>query len=111
MSQSVNAHWTVRGLSWLSWLSLGGAVLLAVTALFCHWGVNADSLGARDMGLALFLAAVAAVALVGSVYAVPVLVALGIVGLFLQRSAGVRFLVAAAGTAVPIAVLTWLEQP
>jgi hypothetical protein len=110
MSQAVSAPLATRVLAWGSWLSLGGAVLTALTALFCQWGVNAESLGARDMGLALHLASVAAIALVGSLYAAPVLAALGFLSLFLQRRIGFRFLAAGAVTALPLAVLTWLER-
>lgn len=110
MSQALSTPLGVRILQWVSWLSLGGAVLIAVTALVCQWGVNAESLGARDAGLALFFAFLGAVALVGSIYATPVLVALGVLTLFFRRHAGFRFLVAGAVTALPAAVLTWLER-
>jgi hypothetical protein len=75
---------------------------------FCQWGVNAGILGARDMGLALSLAWVAAIALIASLYATPVLVALGLLSLIFQRHAGLRFLAAGAVTALPLAVLTWI---
>jgi hypothetical protein len=99
-----------RVLAWVSWLSLAIAVLTAVTALFCQWGINAESMGARDAGLALYFAFVVAVALAGSIYAVPVFVIMGVLSLFLQRRAGFRFLAAGAVAAVPLAVLTWLER-
>ena len=109
MSQAASAPLGMRVLAWVSWLSLAVAVLTAATALFCRWGVNAGSFGARDMGLALYFSIVGAVALVGSFYAAPVLVVLGISSLFLQRRVGFRFLAAGAVIALPIAVLTWLE--
>jgi hypothetical protein len=99
-----------RVLVCVSWISLGGAVLTAVTALFCQWSVNAESLGARDLGLALHLASIGAIALVGSLYAAPLLVTLGFLSLFFQRRAGFRFLAAGAVTALPLVVLTWLER-
>jgi hypothetical protein len=61
------------------------------------------------MGLALNFAIVGAVVLVGSFYAVPVLVVLGVSSLFLQRRVGLRFLAAGAVTALPLVVLTLLE--
>ncbi len=109
MSQAASAPLGMRVLAWVSWLSLAVAVLTAATALFCQWAVKAESFGARDMGLALYFSIVGAVALVGSFYAVPVLVALGVLSLFLQRRVGFRFLAAGAVTALPLAVLTWLE--
>lgn len=109
MSQAVSASLGLRVLAWASWLSLVVAVLTAATALFSQWGVNAESFGARDMGLALNFAIVGAVVLVGSFYAVPVLVVLGVLSLFLQRRVGLRFLAAGAVTALPLVVLTLLE--
>ena len=109
MSQAASASLGLRVLAWVSWLSLAVAVLTAATALFCQWGVNAESFGARDAGLALYFAIVVAVASVGSFYAVPVLAVLGVLSLFLQRRAGFRFLAAGAVAALPLAVLTWLE--
>ena len=110
MTQAVRAPFATRFLERLSWLSLGGAVLTAVTALFCPWGVNAESLGAHDAGVALSFSWIGAVVLVGSFCAVPVLTALGVVSLFLHRRTGFRFLAAGAVTALPLAVLTWLER-
>ncbi len=109
MNHADNKPLVTRLLAWASWLCLGGAVVIAVTALFCQWGINAESLGARDMGLALYLTFVGAVALVGSIYAAPVFAVLGLLSLFLERRTGFRFLAASAVTALPIAVLTWLE--
>ena len=70
-----------RVLAWVSWLCLGGAVLVAATALFGHWAVNATPLGARDMGWAITFASLGALAL--------------------------RFLAAGAVMALPLAVLAW----
>ena len=109
MSQAASAALGVRVLAWISWFSLAVAVLTAATALFCQWGINAESFGARDAGLALYFALVVAAALVGAFYAAPVLIVLGVLALFLQRRVGFRFLAAGAFTALPLAVLTWLE--
>jgi hypothetical protein len=109
MSQANSASVGLRILAWVSWLSLAVAVLAGATALFCLWGVNAESFGARDMGLALNFSIVGAVTMVGLFYAVPVLAVLGVLSLFLQRHAGFRFLAAGAIAALPFVVLTWLE--
>jgi hypothetical protein len=92
-----------------SWLSLVAAALTAVVALFSHWGVNAEVLGAHDAGWALFLAFVGAVALVGATHAVPVLLAIGLLSLSLSRRSALRFLAAGAACAVPVVALTWLQ--
>lgn len=109
MSQTAGASLGTRVLAWVGWLSLTLAVLTAATVLFCQWGINAESIGARDMGMAMNFAIVVAVASVGALYAVPVLVVLGVFLLFFQRRAGITFLAAGAVTALPLAVLTWLE--
>jgi hypothetical protein len=93
-----------------SWLSLGAAILVAAIALFCQWGLNAESLGAHDAGVAIFFAFVGAAMLIGSTYAAPVLGVLGVLLFAFQRPAAVRFLAAGAVCALPIAVLTWLER-
>jgi hypothetical protein len=108
LNETVSASLGMRVLAWVSWLSLAVAVLTAATALFCQWGVNAETFGARDAGVALSFAFVVGVASVGSLYAVPVLVVLGVLSLFLQRRVGFRFLASGAITALPLAVLTWL---
>ena len=56
MNQTASAFLGMRVLARVSWLSLAGAVLTAATALFCQWGVNAESFGARDAGVALSFA-------------------------------------------------------
>ena len=110
MSQAVSAILGRRVLAWVSWLSLAVAALMAVTALFCQWGVNAESIGARDAGLALYFAFLVGLILVGSTYAAPILVVLGVLSLFFQRRVGFRFLAAGAVTALPLVVLSWLER-
>ena len=108
MSQAASESLGMRVLARVGWLSLTLAVLTAATVLFYRGGINAESFGARDMGVALGFAFVVAVASVGALYAVPVLVVLGPFSLFLQRRVGFTFLAAAAVTALPLAVLTWL---
>jgi hypothetical protein len=100
----------MRFLAWASWLSFGAAVLAAGALLFSHWGVNARALGAGDAGLALFFSFLAAFLGIGSLYAAPLLALVGVLTLFFQRHAGLRFLAASVACAVPLAVLTWLER-
>jgi hypothetical protein len=110
MAGPAQASWATRLLVWASWLSLGGAVLVTLTALFCRWGVNAESLGAHAAGLAISFAFIGAAASIGSIYAVPVLAILGVLSLSFQRGAALRFLAASATCVIPLVVLTWLER-
>jgi len=107
VGRASSAAWVI---SWVSWLSLGGAILIAAVALLCQWGVNAESLGAHDAGVALFFAFLGAATLIGSTYAAPLLGVLGVLAFAFQRPAAIRFLAAGAACALPIAVLTWLER-
>jgi hypothetical protein len=96
----------MRVLAWLSWASLALAVVLTMTALLSQWAINAESFGARDAGLALYLSFVVALALFAALYAAPVAVAIGIVSLlFLERRTGLRFVAAGAVAALPFALL------
>ena len=106
----VRASSATRVVSWASWLSLGGAISIAAVALFCHWGVNIESLGAHDAGVALFFAFLGAATLIGSTYAAALLGVVGVLTLSFQRPAAIRFLAAAAACVLPIAVLTWLGR-
>ena len=63
----------------------------------------------RFVSLSPFLVLASAAALVGSLYAAPFLAAVGLLSLLIQRRTGLRFLLAAALTALPLALLTWLE--
>jgi hypothetical protein len=108
MSRAASEYLGVRVLAQVSWLSLTLAVLIAAAVLFGPWGINAEHFGARDMGVALGFAFVVAVAAVGALYAVPILLVLGFFSLILQRRVGLAFLAAGAVTALPLAVPTWL---
>ena len=91
-----------RILAWTSWLSLAAAVLVAGTAVIARWGVNAESLGAHDAGIALSLSFLSAYASIGALYAAPVLALAGLASLLYQRDAGLRFLAAAAVCALAL---------
>jgi hypothetical protein len=110
MSQAASESLGMRVLAQVSWLSFTVAVLMAATVLFCQWGINAESFGARDMGLALGFAFVVAVASIGALYAAPILLVLGFFSLFLHRRAGFTLLAAGAVTALPLAVSAWLGR-
>jgi hypothetical protein len=97
----------MRILTWLSWLSVPVAILMAATALVCQYGINAGALGAHNLGLAILFADGLAFALVGTFYAVPVLLVLGVISLFFLRHVGYKFLAAAAICASTLAVVSW----
>ncbi|HEY5598993.1 MAG TPA: DUF4017 family protein [Kiloniellales bacterium] len=82
------------------------AALAAAVGLVAHWGVNAEQIGAHDAGLALFLAGLSAVLLVGSTYAIPVLVVLGLMSFLVDRRSALYFLIAAIVCGVPLAILS-----
>lgn len=83
------------------------ALLFAIMAFLVRWAINANALGARDMGLALHFSWLHAAALVGSLYAAPALVLLAAASLFFDKWSTLRFVAAAALVAAPLAVLTW----
>ncbi len=100
----------MRLLGWASWLSLAIAALAAVAAVFSQWAINAESMGARDAGRALYFAFAVASLSVGSLYAAPALAVVGVFAFFSRRNAGLRFLAAAVLAAAPIAAMTWLRN-
>lgn len=76
-------------------------MIAGATAQIARWGVNAESLGAHDAGMALSLSFLAAFASIGALYSAPVL-ALGLACLRFQRDAALRFLAAAAVCALAL---------
>jgi hypothetical protein len=99
-----------RLLLWGSWLSVVAGILVAAIGLFSHWGVNAATLGASDAGLALSLAFLGGAALIGAMYAAPLLAVVGLLVLFIERRSAIRFLIAAAILATPLATVAWLDR-
>lgn len=95
----------IRIPAWSSWFALGASVLTTVAAFLAHLGVNAESLGAHDAGLALSLAFVSGFALIGSMYAAPALTLSGLGSMFLHRDAGLRFPAAAVIISIPLVAL------
>jgi hypothetical protein len=99
-----------RRIARLSWAGLAVAILVAATALFSHWAINAEAFGARDMGLALMLSYLQAFALAGSLYATPAFTLLGMVAYFFDRPSGMRLLVAAVVLSAPFTILLLAER-
>ena len=75
---------------------------MAGTAVIARWGVNAESLGAHDAGIALYLSFLGAYASIGALYAAPVLALAGLASLPFGRDAGLRLLAAAAVCALAL---------
>lgn len=91
----------------VSWLCLGIATLLTSVAVAGHWAINAEAFGAHDLGLALTLAFASSLALIGTAWAAPVFVMVGILILRVHRQSAWRILLAAVILAVPILVSLW----
>ncbi len=106
--EQAGASRAARFLGWGSSAIVAVAVPTAAAALFSQWAV--DGLGARDMGLALFFAFLAALTGMVSLYAAPVLTLAGLAALYFRRGTGLRFLAAGAVCGIPIAVLTLLGR-
>ncbi|HSG66483.1 MAG TPA: hypothetical protein VLD39_15850 [Gammaproteobacteria bacterium] len=88
-----------------SWIGLVLAVAATAAALGLHWCIDAESLGARDAGMALGCSMGSSVLLVGGLYAAPSLLALGVIGFTIARRAGLLLLAAGLIAALPFAVL------
>jgi hypothetical protein len=99
-----------RFLPGLSWFLLGVAILVSAAGLLSLWAVNVEGLGARNAGLAIFLAFAGTAGLMGTTYAAPVLALMGIAALFVHRDSGLRILAAGVACSIPIALLTLLER-
>src|SRR4051812_48144447 len=98
----------MRALAWASRLSVAAAMLVAALALFSRYAVGAESLGAHNLGSAITSSIVLSIALVGSLYAAPLLLVLGAISWFFQRQSGYRFFAAAAICALPLVAVSLL---
>lgn len=87
---------------WAGWFALGLAILNVALAGFAKWAINAPSLGAHDMGLALALAFGGAGTLFVSFIAVPVFVLLTLVAIYFYRPSALWFFIAAIMSVIPI---------
>jgi hypothetical protein len=94
-----------RAFTAAGWLGLALAAAISAAALWFHWCVDAESLGARDAGMALACSMYGAVLLMGGLYAAPSFAVLALVGFTVARRAGFVFLAAALIAALPFAVL------
>jgi hypothetical protein len=96
---------TQRVLVVLSWVLAGVAVATAAYGLFALWAVNAESLGKRDTGLALFFAFSGAWALMGCLWLAPVSALLALAAWLTRAGSALACLIAAAASAVPFLFL------
>ena len=90
-------------LRWVGFSAFGLSVLNAVLLFFGTWAVNAQYLGAHDMGLALALAFGGSVNLLVALVAAPIFTSLALIAAFVCRKAVPWF--AAAGV---ISAITFL---
>ena len=92
----------LRQLSW--WL--GGAVMLVgAYTLFAFWGANAEALGRRNAGLAIFFAITGGWALVACLYLAPLSGVLATAAWLGRRGSALAWLIASAASAVPFLLL------
>lgn len=97
-----------KALAAASWICLVLAGLTALVALAAHWAVNAESLGARDLGVAISAVFLNTVATIGAMWAAPVLVVAGAIALRADRGSGLRLVAAGAVCAIPLSFYAWL---
>ena len=106
MNEGSQQSTELRTTIWLASLwGFGLAVLNTAFTLFAKWAINAKSLGAHDMGLALALAFSSGVSMWISFIAIPVFILSMLGAAFLNRKAALWFAAAAVISAVP--ALMW----
>jgi hypothetical protein len=89
----------------LSWCVAGFAAFAAVYGLFAWWGANAESLGRRNAGLALFFAFSSAYALIACLWLAPASAVLALVAWLTRKGSARALLLAAAASALPFLIL------
>jgi hypothetical protein len=97
----------MRAFTWLGRLSVALAILAAATSLFCKYAVNAQSLGAHDLKIAIVSATVGAIAVMAMVCALPVLLVIGAIAWFFQRQSAYCFFAAIAICLVPLTLVLY----
>lgn len=95
----------VRG---ISRVCVAATLAAALFFLFAHWAVNAEGLGARDLGLAAFFSFTSAFAFVLTLWSVPFLLLAGGLTWRFHAPAARGFLLAGAFACIPFSVRTWL---
>src|SRR5262245_32747680 len=99
---------TPRAERWLRVLSwcLGGLVMfVGAYALFAFWGANAEPLGKRNAGLAIFLAITCGYSLLAWLYLAPLSGLLALVSWLARKGAPLAWLLASAASALPFLLL------
>lgn len=94
-----------RSLVVLSWCLAAFAVFAAGYGLFAWWGANAESLGRRNAGLALFFAFSSAYALIACLWLAPGAAVLALVAWLTNKGSALALLLAAAASALPFLIL------
>jgi hypothetical protein len=89
----------------LSWCVAGFAVFVAAYGLFAWWAANAELLGRRNAGLAIFFAFSSGYALIACLWLAPASAVLALVAWLAKKGSAPAFLVAAAASALPFLIL------
>ena len=94
-----------RALVVVSWCLAAFAVFAAAYGLFAWWGANAESLGRRNAGLAIFFAFSSGYALITCLWLAPVSAVLALAAWLAKKGSASALLLAAAASALPFLML------
>jgi uncharacterized membrane protein YeaQ/YmgE (transglycosylase-associated protein family) len=89
----------------LSWCLAGFAGAAAAYSLFSFWAVQAEWLGKRDMGLALFFAFTGAWTLIACLWLAPICAVLALTAWLTRAGSAPACLIAAAASSAPFLFL------
>ena len=84
----------------------GFAVVVAAYGLFAWWAANAELLGRRDAGLALFFAFSSGYALIACLWLAPASAVLAFAAWLTKKGSALALLIAAAASALPFLILS-----
>lgn len=96
-----------RALGIGSWICLTASALFTVTALIGRWAVNAEGIGAHDLGLAVFLAFISSIAFIAAMWSAPIFVIAGLVAQRMDKFSGLRLIAAGALSVMLLVGYTW----
>lgn len=88
-----------------SWTVAGVVIFIAAYGLFAWWGANAEGLGRRNAGLALFFAFTSAYALVACMVLAPASALIAVVSWLTRKGTPLAWLIAALASGLPFLIL------
>jgi hypothetical protein len=94
-----------RWLRVLSWCLGGLVIFVGAYTLFAFWGANAELLGKRNAGLAIFFAITGGWALIACLFLAPASGLLALVSWLARKGAPLAWLLASAASALPFLLL------